>query len=297
MKVKDTFQKYLEYLETIGAAKNTIKNDKTFLLGTLSHSIQDMDIESLKPADVAKVIAAGKSHGHYGAQRSVVVLRKLLKFVKESGHPISLKWRDLSIPGVPQKENEYLTEQELEALLNAIDLATPAGLRTRVLLEVLYATGMRIGEAISMDRSDVDWENKEALITNVKTKAKEKVYFTDRSLEWLKRYVNSRKDKNPALFISGRERMVRASSGGYIRTHLKQLADKLGIRKKIKHHLFRKTYVTHLLQHKADIIAVRDLARHKSEQTTLENYAAFDDELAKEAHDRTMRRMFGGRME
>jgi integrase/recombinase XerD len=288
---------YLDHLAKQGAAKATIKNDRIFLLGTLSHSIQDMDIATLQAADVAKVIAAGRAHGNYGSQRSVVVLRKLLKFLRDSGHPVPLNWREIKIPGVPQKENEYLSEKELESLLSAIDITTRAGLRTRTLLEVLYATGMRIGEAIPMNREDVDWENKEAVIINAKSKVKEKVYFSDRSLEWLKRYLDSRTDDNPALFISGRARMVRSSSGNYIRIHLQELATKLGIRKQIKHHLFRKTFVTHLLQRKADIIAVRDLARHKSEQTTLQRYAAFDDELAKEAHDRTMGRMFGGRVE
>jgi integrase/recombinase XerD len=293
MKIKDLFEEYSAYLEKMGQSPKTIKNDKTYLFGSLSHSIHDMDIESLRKTDVAKVMEAGRSHGRYGEQRSVVVLRKFLKFAKGSGHPASFNWRELKIPTVAQKENEYLTEQELESLLDAINITTSAGLRTRALLEVIYATGMRIGEAISMNRDDVDWIGKEAIVVNVKTKEPQKVYFSDRSLAWLKRYLDSRKDDSVALFISGRARMVRGSSGGYIRRNLKESAAKLGIKKQIKHHLFRKTFVTHLLQREADIIAVRDLARHKSERTTLQSYAAVDKERSKAVHMGIMNDLLG----
>lgn len=284
MKTREAFEPYMAHMTTMGMSRKTVENDKILLYGTLSHSIQDMEIADIRMADVAKVIEAGRRHGRYGAQRSVVVLRKLVKFAKDSGETVAIDWREIKIPNVPKKQNEYLSEEELEALLNAIDLTTQAGIRTRALLEVLYATGMRIGEAISLDKEGIDWENKEAVVTNVKSKDREKVYFSNRSLDWLKRYLESRKDDSPSLFISGRARMVRSTSGNYIRIHLQELANKLGIRKTIKHHLFRKTFVTHLLQRKADIIAVRDLARHRSERTTLQSYAAVNKERSKAVH-------------
>ncbi|MBU6500235.1 MAG: tyrosine-type recombinase/integrase [Patescibacteria group bacterium] len=284
MKTKNAFEAFLAYQEKMGMSGKTILNDRVYLLGSLSHSIHDIDIADLKKTDVAKVIEAGRSHGRYGAQRSVVVLRKFLKYLKYSGEPAPFRWQDIRIPSVPQKKNEYLTEEELEQLLDAIDISTPAGLRTRTLLEVLYATGMRIGEVIPMNRDDVDWEKKEAIITNVKSHERQKVYFSDRSLCWLKRYLENRRDDNSALFISGRARLVRGSSGGYIRNHLQELAEKLGIKKQIKHHLFRKTFVTHLLQRKADIMCVKDLARHRSERTTLQNYAGVSRERSKTVH-------------
>ena len=203
MKVKDSFEAFLEYQIRMGMSEKTIRNDKTYLFGSLSHSIHEMEVGDLKKTDVAKVIEAGRSHGRYGAQRSVVVLRKFMRYLKYSGEAAPFRWQDIKIPTVPKKENEYLTEDELEALLNAIDLTTPAGLRTRAVLEVLYATGMRIGELISMNRGDVDWNNKEAIITNVKSHERQKIYFTDRSLHWLKRYLDSRRDDSPPLFISG----------------------------------------------------------------------------------------------
>ena len=182
------------------------------------------------------------------------------------------------------KENQYLTSEELERVLNALDVTTHAGLRTRTLLEVLYATGMRVSEAISLNKGDIDFETKEVWITNAKSKDRERVYFTDRSLEWVKRYLDFRKDEMSALFVSGRNRMLSCTSRNYMRVHLANL----GIKKHIKHHIFRKTFVTHLIQQGADISSVQDLARHRSPRTTLKSYAVINKERSKDVHQKIL---------
>ena len=145
---------------------------------------------------------------------------------------------------------------------------------------------MRIGEAISMDKNDIDWENKEAIVVNVKSKEPEKVYFSDRSLYWLKRYLDEPRGRQVPRSSCRRE----ARSGGMARGKcMRRLSagascTSLGIKKQITHHIFRKTFVTHLLQRKADIMAVKDLARHRSERTTLQNYAGVDKERSKAIH-------------
>lgn len=178
-------------------------------------------------------------------------------------------------------------------MLDGIDLTIPSGLRTRALLEVLYATGTRIGEALSLDREDVDWKNKEAIIVNVKSKQPEKIFFTDRSFYWLSRYLASRDDKNPALFVSNGTRLGREVSRSRMRRQFEKIEQSIGIKKRITHHIFRKTFVTHLLQRKADIMAVKDLARHRSERTTLKNYAGVDKERSKAIHAGIMNDLLG----
>jgi site-specific recombinase XerD len=293
MKIEDAFEPFFIWQEKMGMSKKTIENDRYYLEGAIAHSIQNIEVMNLKKTDVSKVIEAGRSRGKYGPQRGVVMLRKILRYLKESGHPIPFRWQDIRIPTVSQKQVEYLTEDELERVLGAIDLTTPSGLRTRTLLEVLYATGLRIGEAIAMDQADVDWKNKEAVVVNVKSKEPQKVFFTDRSLYWLKRYLKSRKDANPALFTSGDVRLLRKTSQSRMVERLRMVADSLGIKKRITHHLFRKTFVTHLLQRKADIMAVKDLARHRSERTTLQNYAGVDKQRSKAIHAGIMNDLLG----
>jgi integrase/recombinase XerD len=293
MKIGDAFEPFFIWQVKVGMSKKTIKNDRYYLEGSLAHSIQDIEVMDLKRTDVSKVIEAARTLGKYGPQRGVCMLRKLLKYLKESGHPIPFRWQDIKIPTVSQKKVEYLTEDELERLLDGIDLVDPSGFRTRVLLEVLYATGMRIGEALSMDQEDIDWKNKEAIVINVKSKEPEKVYFSERSLYWLKRYLDGRDDDNPALFVSCGKRLRRSSSGKCIHRLIFGVAAQLGIKKQITHHIFRKTFVTHLLQRKADIMAVKDLARHRSERTTLQNYAGVDKERSKAIHRDIMNDLLG----
>ena len=280
MKFKDTYEGYLEYLRQKGMDQKTIDANRLLLYGSLSHSIQDMDIESLKVIDAAKVIEAGKAHGEYGSQRSITVLRKLLRYLKDSGHEVPIDWRDIDVPHVPRKQNEYLTIEELEKVLEAFDVSKIYGLRTRALCEVLFASGMRISEALSLNKADIDWEKYEAVIVNAKTKDQETIRFSPRSFEWLKRYLAARTDDMPHLFVSGKGRMPTVTARWNLREHTKNL----GIKKHIKNHIFRKSFVTHLIQGGADIIAVQDLARHQSPRTTLRYYAVANKERSKEVH-------------
>ena len=284
MKLREQFEPFLKYLSDQGKSEKTVHEYHRLLYGSIAHSISEYEIDDLKMTDVAKVMAAGREHGNYGPQRSVLTMRQLLKFIRQSGIQIPFDWHELELPKVPQKPTEYLTPQELEIVMGALDLSKPAGMRTRALLEVLYATGMRIAEAISLNKADIDWENKEAMVVNAKNKEIEKIYFTDRCLYWLKRYHDSRKDNLPCLFVSGRGRLLSVTSRNYILTHLQNL----GIKKHIKHHLFRKTFATHLIQGGADITAVGDLCRHRSPRTTLRYYAAINKERSKEIHQKIL---------
>jgi len=292
MKLKDIFEDYLKYMTQKGMSPKTVYEHRRFLEGALSHSVAEKNIGSLRLIDAASVMQAGKQHGEYGAQRSVVVFRRLIKYAKYAGFQVPFDWRDVEIPKVPQKINEYLEAEEIELIRNSLDITTHAGLRTRALIEVLLDTGMRITEAISLNKADIDWEKMEVIITNAKTKDREKVYFTDRSLEWVKKYIESRKDNCPAVFVSGRGRMLSSSSRNYVRTHLQNL----GIKKHIKHHIFRKTFATVLIQGGADITAVGDLCRHKSPRTTLRYYAGVNKERSKEIHRQVMNRVLNGRV-
>lgn len=286
MRLKDTYEKYIEHLQMKGMSEKTINEHKRYLFGSLSHSIENKEIIDLRIADMYQVIASGREHGEYGSQRSIVVYRQLLKFLRESGYALSFDWRDIQVPKVPQKPVEYLTPEELNKVRDSLP-SDMAGLRTRTLIEVLVHTGMRIAEAISLNKDDIDYETKEAKVLNVKTKEWGKVYFTDETLFWIKKYIEKRKDNLPALFVSGRGRLLSNTSRNYLRVQAK----KMGIKKHIKHHIFRKTFVTTLIQNNVDVKSVQTLARHKSERTTLRYYTGVDNERAKKLHQEVMKNL------
>lgn len=280
MRLGETYENYVNYMALKGMSEKTIHEHKRFLYGSLSHSIQDKELDDLRITDMAYVLEAGSKHGKTGAQRSICVYRRLLKFLKESGYKLPFDWRDLEVPKLPHKPVEYLTVEELEKIRQTLDSNYLPDLRTRALIEVLLDTGMRISEACSLDINDVDWEKKEVRVVNAKSKDTEMVYFTDRSLFWLKKYMEKRKDGLPHLFVSGRGRLLTVTSRNYMRTHL----DNIGIKKHIKHHIFRKTFATWLIQGGVNIKEVQTLCRHRSERTTLRAYVGVNIEQAKLSH-------------
>jgi len=144
---------------------------------------------------------------------------------------------------------------------------------------------MRISEALSLNRDDIDWNKKQAEITNSKTKERELVYFTDESLAWLKNYLEMRNDNFPPLFASLSGKRVPPCS---IRRRIHTAVRRAGINKRIHPHLLRSTYGTELLQGGVDIKSVQALMRHKSERTTLKHYIAVSKHRCRSEHERIM---------
>lgn len=285
MKLVDTFQKFIEYERQNGLTEKTITEHKRFLCGSLSHSIQDKEIGDLRLTDIAAVKEAGKAHGEYGSQRSVHVFRRLMNYLHDNGIALPFDYRDIKLPSPPKRQVIYLTDEEIEKLRNACKLDNLTGLRTRALIEVLYDTGMRTLEAISLNRDDIDWDNKEAKIINAKTKEPETVYLTDRSVCWLKKYLEARNDKFEPLFATYVGKRVLQSD---IRRTLINQTKEAGITKRINPRIFRKSLVTTLLHNGVDIKTVQGIARHKSPRTTLRFYAAIDLERVKIKHQEVM---------
>lgn len=284
MKFNEAFEGFLDHRRRMGMDEKTIASDAQIVYGTFAHSIADREISTMTKADIADIMVAGRAHGVYGPQRSVSTLRKLFQYLEDSDVPTPFDWRDIEVPHVPRKINEYLTKEELIRVLESFDLTQLHGLRTRALCEILFATGLRISEALSLNRKDINWETKEATVVNAKNGDQQPVLFTDRALTWLKRYLDARTDDQPYLFTAGKGRMPTVTARFYLREHTK----KLGIKKHIKNHIFRKSFVTHLIEKGADLAMVSNLARHRDVRTTLRFYAAVNKERSKDVHQAIM---------
>lgn len=280
MKLKEYFAPYLAYMSAKGLTDKTVREHERVLQTAFSNSIQDIELMHLKMTDCAFLEAAGRSHGKYGSQRAIVVLRKLMAYIREAGQVLPFDWRDIKIPRVPRLKIEYLTDDEIELVRNAIDLTTLAGLRTRTIMEVMLSTGMRIGEVCRLNKKDVKPDTFEAEIENIKTKERQKVYFTPIALEWLKRYWEARGEDSEWAFTSGRGRLLPSTA----KTYLRVVAKNVGIDKHLRYHIFRKTLCTRLLQNGADIKSTQYIMRHNSERTTLRYYAGVNIEKCRDVH-------------
>ena len=92
------------------------------LYGSFTHSISEREIMSLKMTDIADVIEAGRAHGEFGPQRSVSTLRKFFQYLEENGQETPFDWRDVEVPHVPRKINEYLTNRLLNSSSKCIQM-------------------------------------------------------------------------------------------------------------------------------------------------------------------------------
>lgn len=275
MKIKDIIEDYLKDCSVRGGRLNTgndlktINEKRRFLFGPIYRAVGEKEIGDIDEFDFANVAAIGKEYGIFGSQRSWLYFRQLLKFARRRGHKINIDFSDLRMPIVPEKDVEYLTPDELNKVRGSFDLSTMAGLRTRTILEFIMGTGLRIKEVCSLNIKDINFETGELRFINCKTKEKQETVCPPSALIWLRCYLSKRKDNNPALFISGRDRLLPVSSRNYIRTHVRHL----GIPKTVAHHIIRKTVGTNLLLD-TDLKAVQNFLRHKSPEVTLKFYTA-----------------------
>lgn len=170
---------------------------------------------------------------------------------------------------------EIYTEENIELMRqnckNARDLA---------IIDMLYSTGMRVGELVRLNISDIDFENKECVVLGKGNKQR-KVYFDAKTKIHLQQYLNSRKDTDPALFVSQLYPYNRLKISG-VEIALRKIGEKLHI-SKVHPHKFRRTLATKAIDKGMPIEQVQHLLGHTKIDTTL-GYAMVDDENVKISH-------------
>jgi integrase/recombinase XerD len=172
--------------------------------------------QSLAPATMAAMLSG---------------LRSFLRYLKEvRGFQVydSEKVRRTKIP---KHDVEYLTKEEVQRFCGAIPTHTQSGIRDRALAEVLCITGMRIAEALSLNRAQIDWETQTAQIVGKGNKPR-RVYFTDSALAWIRQYLDVRHDDHPALFVTQGDNTMRLKAQG-IWKRFHRYAAQAGIGKRV----------------------------------------------------------------
>ncbi|BAT70880.1 integrase/recombinase XerC [Thermosulfidibacter takaii ABI70S6] len=178
----------------------------------------------------------------------------------------------------------YLSQEEVETLLNAA--STPL---EKAIVELLYATGMRISELCSLNIQDIDLKNMQIRVMG-KGKKERIVYFGERAKDALLNYLKTERSQiatklkkdQEALFVTKRGRI----SDMTVRRILKRIALKAGIHKNVYPHLLRHTFATHLLEEGMNLRGVQELLGHKNIETT-EVYTHVSIRKLVEIYDRT----------
>ncbi len=191
----------------------------------------------------------------------------------------------LESPKIGMKLPDTLSIEEIDKLIAAIDLSTEQGERNRAMLEILYSCGLRVTELITLKLSNVSFV--EGFIKVIGKGNKERLAPIGKTaLKYLTIYINEvrnhqdiQKGHEDIIFLGRRGKQL---TRVMIFTIIKQLAEKIGLKKKISPHTFRHSFATHLIQGGADLRAVQEMLGHES-ITTTEIYTHLDKEYLREA--------------
>jgi len=190
----------------------------------------------------------------------------------------------LETPKIGTKLPDTLSQDEIDALINAIDLSHPQGERNRTIFETIYSCGLRVSEAITLKKSDLFFE--EGFIRVLGKGNKERyVPIHENAQRYIKRYQKAirshilpQKSFEDTLFLNRRGKGL---SRQMIFMILKDLALKIDLKKKISPHTLRHSFATHLLQNGADLRAIQQMLGHES-ITTTEVYVHVDKSYLKQ---------------
>lgn len=176
----------------------------------------------------------------------------------------------LSAPKRPKSLPKFLTPDEIEKILNNVKIDTPAGFRNRVILELLWATGMRVSELSNLNFGDLNLDESEIRVFG--KGAKERiVLISQRAKEYLIQYINTARkllapgynigevNENSPLFINSTGFRLQNKT---IRNAINDVVEKIELPKKVTPHVFRHSFATHLIENGADLRVVQELLGH-----------------------------------
>jgi integrase/recombinase XerD len=285
---RDLIREFLAYLQVEkGLAKNSLegyRRDLSRLENWANNS--GKQVPDLTRGDIRQWIAQLSRDGLAPASvsRAVSAARGLFQFLMLDGHLKSHPTADLDTPQKLAHLPVFLTEEEMERLLSAPDTATEEGLRDRAMLEVMYATGMRVSEVISLKLSDMDLDG--GLMTcHGKGSKERRVPLGKSATRWLQEYTRARartgKSVRPQLFLNKRGLPLTRQ---FAWTIVKRYAEEAGV-PDISPHTLRHSFATHLLQRGADSRSVQALLGH-SDISTTQIYTHITDRHLRAAYDR-----------
>lgn len=227
----------------------------------------------------------------------IIAVRAFLKWLIRNDYEV-LAPEKIELPKGESRSLKFLSHEQVEHLLSQPIISTTDGLRDKAVLELLFSTGLRVSELVSLNRDTISLDRREFGVIGKGRKARV-VFISDRAANWLERYLATRKDQWAPLFINYRG--MKGSSEKEIKTFdihegekhrltarsVQRLVEKY-VRKaklpiKITPHGLRHSFATDLLQAGADLRSVQEMLGHKNVSTT-QIYTHVTNRQLKEVH-------------
>jgi len=283
----DQFINYLR-LER-GLADNTIQAYSRDL-SSFARFLEEQDLSPLtvsRDQIIEYLSSLKRSLSARSIARSISATRMFFRFVTSEGHIRENPARLLETPRLSRKLPDVLSTDEVERLLARPDPSTPRGIRDRAMLELLYATGLRVSELISLTVLNVNLES--GYIRTLGKGAKERlVPMGEKAIEAVRDYLLEGRSQMvrganlPTLFLNSRGRPLTRQGFWKI---IKRYGRTAGIKKEITPHTIRHSFASHLLEGGADLRAVQVMLGHEDISTT-QIYTHVTRDKLREIHER-----------
>jgi integrase/recombinase XerD len=222
----------------------------------LEACVRELMADGYSPRSVARLVACIR-----GFYKFLVLDRRLAE------NPAADVHAPRAWPALPT----YLSVEEVDKLLGAPDVGTPRGLRDRALIEVLYATGLRVSELVHLKAADLNLEV--GYLTCIGKGSKERlVPLGDQAIQWVTRYLRDGRGRllegrtSPWLFVNG-PRGAPLTRVGFWKL-LKRYGQAIGVARELSPHVLRHSFATHLLERGADLRAIQMMLGHADLSTT-----------------------------
>ncbi len=267
---RDFIKEFLSFLQVEkGLARHTLESYARDLarLSAWSTTNQKPLLE-LTRADLRRWIASLTRDGlaPTSVTRAVSAVRGLYKFLMLDGHIKRHPAEDLDTPQRFAYLPRFLTEEEVNRLLAAPDVSTDYGIRDRAILEIMYATGLRVSELVNLKQSDVEL-NAGLIVCHGKGGKERRVPLGKSAIHWLQQYnavkASYGNEKSPYVFLHRGRPFNRHIAWAMI----KKYSQAVGL-ENVSPHTMRHSFATHLLQRGADSRSVQALLGHSDISTT-----------------------------
>lgn len=276
---------YLEHLEVErNVSRLTIRNYGSYLrefVGWFSEQgykkLTDIDVTVIRHYRLylsEKLTQSGEPISKKTQSYYIIAMRSWLKWLIKQDVKV-LHPEKIDLPKAESQHMKFLSADKVEQLLSQPSLSTKTGLRDKALLEVLFSTGLRVSELVSLNRDQIDFQTNEFGVIG-KGRRPRVVFLSDRASDWLQRWLRSRSDNWEPVFIrfAGKKEPLK-SDGEEMRLttrSVQRIVDKY-VKKaklpiKVSPHGIRHSFATDLLSNGAGLREVQEMLGHKNVSTT-----------------------------
>lgn len=286
--LEDVIEEYLEYLTVEKqVSPYTVRNYKLYLTTFakwLTKQYPQAAVEKLDSKILKKyrVYLSKKKNGRgeYLAPVTqgyyVIALRSMLRYLVRNDYEVISPER-LELPKGKGQNLKFLPYKDVERMLEKAEVTKIQGLRDRAMMEVLFSTGLRVSELVSLNRQTVNLESKEFGVMGKGRKVRV-VFLSDRAAFWVERYLRERDDHYEPLFIrhAGRSPAIDdPKAGKKLRLSVRSVQRMIAKYGRLAHlpysvtpHVLRHSFATDLLSHGAGLREVQEMLGHKNIATT-----------------------------